>query len=149
MAEELIIDSVHGIRGKSASEAGEGAMIRRWLIKGDPQKFLKRYSVVDLGFQFRIGVKTEPLLEETFQKEERRIGLIAFVAVTDGVISHKDTINTGPIDSGIDLLHSFDGTVTIEGVEKSDVGKGEVGIGFFEAHSSSRRIDLKELWQKN
>ena len=56
---------------------------------------------------------------------------------------------TCPINYGIGLLHSFDGAVTIEGVEKSDVGKGKVGIDFFEAHSSSRLIDLKELWQKN
>ena len=70
------------------------------------------------------------------------------VAFTDGVISHKDTINAGPIDNGIDLLHSYDGAVTFDGVEKCDVGKGEVGFHFFEAHSSSRLIDLQDLWQK-
>jgi hypothetical protein len=134
---------------KPASETGEGGMIWGRLFEGDTQKLLKGDPVVDLSFQFRVGVDMEPLLEEeTFHKEQRGIGIIAFATFSDGVISYKDAIDVGPIDSGIDLLHSFDGAVTIEGVEKRDVGKGEVGIDFFEAHNSSRLIDLRELWQK-
>ena len=39
-------------------------MIRRRLIKRHPQEFFKRDPVVDLSFQFGIGVDTEPLLQE-------------------------------------------------------------------------------------
>ena len=125
-------------------------MIGGRLIEGHSEKLLKGDPVVDLGFQFGIGVNTEPFLEEeTFQKKQRRIGFISFVTFPDGVISDKDAVNVGPIDSGIDLLHSFDGAVAIERVEKSDIGKGEVGIHFLEAHSSSMRMNLKEIWQKN
>jgi hypothetical protein len=124
-------------------------MIWGRLFKGDSQEFLKRYSIVDLGFQFRIGVDVEPLLEkQTFQEEKRGIGVISFVAFADGVISDQDAIDARPIDNGIDFLHSFDRAITFERVEKSDVGKGEVGIDFFEAHSSSIVMDLKEQWHK-
>lgn len=40
------------------------------------------------------------------------------------------------------------GAVTIQRVEKSNVGKGKIGLHFFEAHGSSKRLDFKELWQK-
>ena len=124
-------------------------MIGGRLIKRDSEKFLKRYPVVDLCFQFGVGVDAEPLLEEqTFQKQKRRIGLISFAAFSDGVISDQDAINARPIDNGIDLLHSYDGAVTFDGAEKCDVGKGKIGFHFLEAHSSSRLIDLQELWQK-
>ena len=64
------------------------------------------------------------------------------------IISNKDTVYSGPIDNGIDLFHSADGAVTIQRVEKSNVGKGKIGLHFFEAHGSSKRLDFKELWQK-
>lgn len=150
MREEIIVNSAHGIRRESASEAGKGAMIWRRLIKRDAEKLLKGDSVVDLGFQFRVGVNTEPLLEEeTFQKEQRRIDFISFVTLPVGVISDQDAIDTRPIDNGIDFLHSFDREVTFERIDKSDVGKGKVGIDFFEAHSSSKTVNGQKLWQKN
>jgi hypothetical protein len=72
------------------------------LIKRDSQKFLKRYSVVDLCFQLRIGVDAEPLLEEqTFQKQKKRIGLISFATFSDGVISDQDAINADPIEMAL------------------------------------------------
>jgi len=121
-------------------------MIWGRLVERDSQEFLKRYSVVDLGFQFGIGIDAEPLLEkETFEEEKRGIGFIPFVTFSDGIISHKDSINSGPIYDGIDLLHPVDGAIMLKGVEKGDIGKREVGIGFFEAHSSSGAIDFKGL----
>ena len=64
-------------------------MIRRKLLQGDSQKVLEGSPVVDLGLQFRIGIYSEPLLEEeTFQKKKKRgIGCIAFVTFADRVIS--------------------------------------------------------------
>ena len=142
-------DSAHSLWRKSASEAGEGAMIWRRLIKRNSQKLLEGYSIVDLGLQFRIGVKAEPLLEkEAFQEQKRGIGFIPFAAFSDRIISDQYAVYSGPIDSGIDLFHSADGAVTIQRVEKGDVGKGEVRFHFLEAHSSSRCMNLKKLWQK-
>ena len=114
------------------------------------QKDFEGASVVDLGLQFRVGIYPGPLLEEeTFQKEKRGIGCIAFVTFSDWVITYQYRIDAGPIDSGIDFLHSFDGKVMFERVGKHEVDKGGVGIDFFEAHSSSRLIYLQESWHKN
>jgi len=125
-------------------------MIGGRLIEGHSQKLFEGDSVVDLGLQLRVRVNTKPFLEEeTFQKEQRRIGFISFVTFADGIISDKDAVNAGPIDNGIDLLHSLDGAVAIKRVKKSDVSRGEIGIDFLEAHSSSRRVYLQELWRKN
>jgi hypothetical protein len=125
-------------------------VIGRKLLQGDSQEVLEGAPVVDLGLQFRIGIYSEPLLEEeTFQKKKRGIGCIAFVTFADRVISYQNRIDASPIDSGIDLFHSFDSAVMFERIGKSEVDKGEVGIDFFEAHGSSKQQDLKELWQKN
>jgi hypothetical protein len=102
-----------------------------------------------LGLQLGIGFKVEPLLEgETFQKQKRGIGFIPFVAFSDRIVSDQDPVYSRPIDSGIDLFRTADGAVTIQRVEKSDVGKGKVGFHFFEAHRLSRWVNLKKLWQK-
>ena len=143
-AKKFIIHGAHGIRREPASETGKGAMIGRRLIEGYSQKLLKGDPIVDLGFQFGIGVNTEPFLEkEAFQQEQRWIGFTSLVTFPDGIISDEDAINVCPIDSGIDLLHPLNGAVAIERVEKSDIGKGKVGIHFLEAHSSSKWQDLK------
>ena len=45
-------------------------MIGSVIFKGEPQELFEGYSVVDLGFQFRVGIDAEPLLEEeAFHKE--------------------------------------------------------------------------------
>jgi len=144
-----MIYQTHGIFGESTSEPGEGGMIGRRLIEGETQKLLKGGSVVDLGFQFRIGVYLEPLLEqEAFHQDQRRISLVPLGAFSDGIVSKEQGFDSGPIDNGIDLLHSFDGPVTFQRRKQRDVGEGEVGFHFLEAHSSSRRMNLKEIWQK-
>jgi hypothetical protein len=59
-------------------------MIRRKLLQGDSQKVLEGSPVVDLDLQFRIGIYSEPLMEEeTFQKENSGIGCVAFGTFTD------------------------------------------------------------------
>jgi hypothetical protein len=50
--------------------------------------------------------------------------------------------------NSVDLLHSFDGPVTIQRVEEDDVGKGRRGVYLLEAHGSSKCRFLKEIWQK-
>jgi len=45
-------------------------MIGSIILKGEPQELFEGYSVADLGFQFRVGIDAEPLLEEeAFHKE--------------------------------------------------------------------------------
>ena len=39
-------------------------MIGGWEVEGKPQEFFEGNPVVDLGFQFGIGVDSESLLEE-------------------------------------------------------------------------------------
>ena len=119
-------------------------------INGKLQESPEGVSIVYLGFQFGIGIDAEPLLEqETFEQDKRRICFISFKTFADGIVSEKDLFDGLPIDGGINFFHSFDGPIPFAGVKKSNVGKGRVGIDFFEAHSSSRLVDLKELWQKN
>ena len=117
-----MIDQTHGILRKPASEPGEGRMIGRTLIKGKTQKLFEGDPVVDLGFQLRIGVDAEPLLkQEAFHKKQRGIDLVAFRTFADGIISHDEVFNTGPIDDGVDLLHSFDGPVMFHGTKERNV----------------------------
>lgn len=82
-------------------------------------------------------------------RKVRFLKKISFVTFANRVISYQDRIDASPIDSGIDLFHSFDSAVMFERIGKSEVDKGEVGIDIFEAHSSSKQQELKELWQKN
>ena len=112
MGKQLMVDHTHGIFGESASEPGKGRMIRRRLIERKTQKCLKGSPVVDLGFQRRIGVDSEPLLEqEAFHQDQRRINLVSFGAFADGIVSQEECFDLRTIDNGTDLLHSFDGPV--------------------------------------
>jgi hypothetical protein len=144
-----MIDHAHIVFRESSSEPGEGGMIRSGIVKRKPQELFERDSVIDLGFQLRIGIDLEPLLKKkAFHQDKRRIGIVAFKAFTDGVVSHKQVFYSGPINNGVDLFHSFDGPVLFHGIKKGYIGKGEVGFHVFEAHSSSRRFNLKELCLK-
>jgi hypothetical protein len=119
-------------------------------INRELQECPEGVSIVYLGFQFGIGIDAEPLLEEeTFEQDKRRIRFISFKAIADGIVSEKDLFDGLPIDGGINFFHSFDGPIPFAGVKKGNVGKGQGGFDFFEAHSSSMVVDLKELWQKN
>jgi hypothetical protein len=145
-----MIDLAHGVFRKSAPESGECRMIGRVIVKGKSQELFKRSSVVDLGFQLRIGIDLKPLLKKkAFHQEQRRIGIVSFKAFTDGIVSQKQAFNSGPIHRGVDLCHSFDSPVLFHGVKKGYIGEGKVGFHIFEAHSSSERFNLKELCQKN
>ena len=120
------------------------------VVKRKPQELFEGDSVVDLGFQLRIGIDLKPLLKKkAFHENKRRIGIVAFEALTDGVVSHKQAFNSGPVDSGVDLFHSFDSAILFHRVKKGYISKGEVGFHIFEAHSSSKRFYLKELCLKN
>jgi len=88
------------------------------------------------------------LKKKAFHKEKRRIGVVAFKALADRVVSHKQAFNSRPVDNGVDLFHSFDSPVLFHGVKKGYIGKGEVGFHVFEAHSSSKLFNLKELCLK-
>jgi hypothetical protein len=108
------------------------------------------FSVVDLSFQFGIGIDVVPLLkEEAFKQDKRMKGLIPFVTFSDGIVYEKDHFYGLPIDSGANIFHSIDGHIPVAGVSKGEVGKSQIGVEFFEAHSSSRLMNFKELWQQN
>src|SRR5208283_75891 len=144
-----MVDHTHSVFRESASEPGEGGMIGSGIVKRKPQKLFKGDPVVDLGFQFRIGIYFKPLLKKkAFHKEKRRIGIVAFKAFTDGIVSQKQAFNSGPVDSGVDLFHSFNSPVLFHGSKERYIGEGEVGFHFFEAHSSSKKFYLKELCLK-
>jgi hypothetical protein len=84
-------------------------MIGRRLINGKAEELFKGYSIVDLGFQLRVGVDPEPLLkEEALHEDQGRIGLVSLGAFADGIISHDQPLDGGPIDDGVDLFHSLD-----------------------------------------
>ena len=145
-----MVDHAQGVFSESTSEPGEGGMIGRGIVEGKTKEFFKGDSVVDLGFQFRIGINLKPLLKKkAFHKEKRRIGIITFKAFTDGIVSQKQAFNSGPVDNRVDLFHSFDGPVLFHRVKKGDIGEGEVGFHIFEAHGSSKMLNLKELCQKS
>jgi hypothetical protein len=100
-----MVDHTHGIFGESAPEPGKGRMIGRRLIEGKTQKRLKGGPVVDLGFQLRIGVDSEPLLkQQAFHEDQRGISLVAFGAFADGIVSQEEGFDSVPIHNGIDLL---------------------------------------------
>jgi hypothetical protein len=64
--------------GQSSSEPGEGGMIGSGIVEGEPQELFERDAIIDLGFQFGIGIDLEPLLKEkAFHKNQGRIGIIA------------------------------------------------------------------------
>jgi hypothetical protein len=58
----------------------------------------------------------------------RWIRCIILVTFADGVISYRNRIGVSPIDSGIDLFHSFDGAVMFKRIGKCEVDNGEVDI---------------------
>jgi len=108
-------------------------MIGCWIIKGETQEFLKRDPVIDLSFQFGVGIDLKPLLEqEAFHKNQRRIGSIALGTFSDGIVCHEQIINAGLIHDGVDLFHSFDGPVLFDRREKREICKGEIGFHFLE-----------------
>ncbi|MDD4239508.1 MAG: hypothetical protein PHT62_13280 [Desulfotomaculaceae bacterium] len=83
-------DTAHRIFRESSSEPRESRMIRRNIIKRQPQELLEGIPVVDLGFQFQIGVDFKPLLKkQAFHQENRRVGAVSLKAFTDGIVSQK------------------------------------------------------------
>ena len=76
------------------------------------------------------------------------VGIVAFRALADGIISEHQAFNPGPVDDTVDLLHSYDGPVPIHRFEKGDIGKGEAGH-FLEAHIFSKVVKLEKIWHKN
>jgi hypothetical protein len=87
-------------------------MIGSGIIEGKAQELFERYSVVDLSFQLRVGIDAEPLLEEqAFHKDNRWVSFVSFSAFADGICSHEEAFDSGPIHDGTDLFHSCDSPV--------------------------------------
>jgi hypothetical protein len=51
------------------------------------------------------------------------------------------------IHDGVNLFHSFDGPVLLNGRKERDIGKGEISFHFLESHRASKGMNLKGLWQ--
>jgi len=133
-----VVDGFHGFLGQSASESGKGGMIRRGFIHGQLQELFEGTSIVDLSFQLGIGIDVKPLLkEQAFHKKDRRIGFFSPGAFADRITPHEEIFYSGPIDDGVDLFHSLDSSVLLNGCEKGYICEGEIGLHIFEAHSSS------------
>jgi hypothetical protein len=144
-----MIDHAHRIFGKSSSESGESRMIGRSIIKREAQELFEGIPVVDLGFQFGIGVDFKPLLKkQAFHKEKRWVGAVSLKAISNGIISQKQAFNSGPINDTIDFFHLLDGPVLFHSVKNGDVGESKIGFHIFKAHDSSKKYNLKELCQK-
>ena len=144
-----MVNGIHGFFGEAASESGEGGMIGSEFIHGQLQELFEGAPIVDLGFQLGIGIDVKPLLQkQAFQKQQRMVGIVAFRALADGIISEHQAFNPGPVDDTVDLLHSDDGPVPIHRFEKGDIGEGEAGH-FLEAHISSKGVKLEKIWRKN
>lgn len=124
-------------------------MIGREFIHGQPQELFEGAPIVDLGFQLGIGIDVKPLLQEqAFQKQERMVGIVAFRTLADGIVSEHQAFNPGPVDDTVDLLHSYDGPVAIQGFEKGDVGEGEAGHFVGENMAQNKRNDgINYLYQ--
>jgi len=91
-------------------------MIRRLLIKGKPQKFLKGDPVIDLGFQLRVGFNMESLLnQKALEQKQGRISACAFNAFTDGILFQQQAFDRRPVNDGIDFIHTGNGTVSFHG----------------------------------
>jgi hypothetical protein len=85
-----MIDHAHTVFRESSSEPGEGGMIGSEIVKRKTKELFEGDSVVDLGFQFRIGIDLKPLLKKkAFHEEKRRIGIVSFKAFTDGIVSYE------------------------------------------------------------
>jgi len=125
-------------------------MIRSGIIERKPQELLEGDPIIDLSFQLGVGIDFKPLLDqEAFHEDQRRVGFVAIGTFPDGIVFHEQLINTRPVHDSADLFHSFDGPVLFNGSKKRKIGKGEISFHFLEAHSSSREMNLKEVWHKN
>ncbi len=91
-------------------------MIASGIVERKPQKFCKGDSVVDLDFQLRIGNDLKPLLKkEAFHKDNRRISIVTLKAFICWIVSHEQAFDSEPVDSSVDLFHSFDSPVLFHG----------------------------------
>jgi len=65
-------------------------MIGSGIIKRKAQELFEGIPVVDLGFQFRVGIDFKPLLKkQVFHQEKRQVGAVTLKAFTDGIVSQK------------------------------------------------------------
>jgi hypothetical protein len=72
-------------------------MIGRGSIEREPEELFKGQPVVDLIFDFGIGVDVEPLLKEhTLEKQQGWVRIGTFPTSTDGIVSHQDLFNAIP-----------------------------------------------------
>jgi len=81
------VDLDHGISGQTLPKPRESGMIRRRAIQRHIQKRLKRDTVINEAFKFRVGTDPEPLLKQkTFEQKQGRIGSFSFTGFTGLIV---------------------------------------------------------------
>ena len=83
-------------------------MIGRRLGKGQAEECFKGQPIIDLIFEFRIGVDPEPFLkQQAFEQKQGRVGVGTLTAGSYGVVREQELFDTAPIDGSIDGFHEF------------------------------------------
>jgi len=63
-------------------------MIRRWFAKRESEEFFKEEPVVDLVFQFGIGIDAKPFSQhQTFKEHQWRKGSSTFTTAANSVMA--------------------------------------------------------------
>ncbi len=89
-------------------------MIGRWSVERELEELFKGQSVIDLIFEFRVGIDTEPLLKEhTLKEQQGRVRICTFTAGTDGIVSHQDLFDAVPSDGVIERIHKFETAIVL------------------------------------
>jgi hypothetical protein len=107
LAQDLGVDRIHGLLGQSATETGEGGVIRSRLAERQTQKGFEGQPVGDLVFLLGIRRDTEPLLQhKAFEQHQGRVGAGALFAGAHGVMAEQDGFHACIVDGLVELLHS-------------------------------------------
>ena len=90
-------------------------MVGRWFAKGQIEELFKRKTVIDLVFEFRIGLDTEPFLEHHALKQQQRGPCPGtFASGTDGIMVHEDLVNAALVNGFVELVHEFKTSVVFD-----------------------------------
>ena len=139
LAQDLGVDRVHGGFGQPTAEAGEGGVIRSGLAEGKAQEGFEGEPVVDLVFQLRVRLNSEPLLQQqALEEHQGRVGASAIFAGAHGVVAEQDGFYAGPVDGVAELVHELDGAVLLQAVGHGEVGEVHAARGLLESHAHLR-----------
>ena len=118
-------------------------MVGRGPIKRKPHEPFKRWTIIDLFFQFRIGIDPKPLLQQhAFKPYHGRVCISTFATGTHRIMVQQDAFNPGPVNRGIQFRHEF--KTAIEGAFQSQVCETQGAVEFFVSHGI---LQVVEYWR--